>query len=41
MGIVATMIQGSILPIYGVFLAKMLFVLNHPTNIPVRDLKTG
>jgi ABC-type multidrug transport system fused ATPase/permease subunit len=32
-GILAAMVQGSILPFYGVFLSKMLFVLNHPERI--------
>lgn len=34
-GVLASMIQGAILPIYGIFLSKMLFVLNHPDKIKV------
>ena len=32
-GILASIVQGAILPLYGVFLSKMLFVLNHPDKI--------
>lgn len=32
-GLLASMVQGAILPIYGVFLSKMLFVLNRPEQI--------
>ena len=32
-GILSSLVQGAILPLYGVFLAKMLFVLNHPEEI--------
>jgi hypothetical protein len=29
-GILSCALQGSILPIYGVLMSKLLFVLNHP-----------
>lgn len=32
------MIQGAILPIYGIFLPKMLFVLNHPEKLYVGQM---
>jgi ABC-type multidrug transport system fused ATPase/permease subunit len=33
-GILACALQGSILPIYGALMSKLLFVLNHPNQIP-------
>lgn len=39
LGILASMVQGAILPLYGLFLSKMLFVLNHPDQMI--DTETG
>ena len=33
-GMLAAALQGAILPLYGVFVSKMLFVLNHPNQVP-------
>lgn len=33
-GIIACAIQGAILPIFGALLSKILFVLNHPKQVP-------
>jgi len=36
LGILASMVQGALLPLYGIFMSKMLFVLNTPDYLPVK-----